>query len=157
MARNGVGVSTNSRILEATPSVVWEILADGWLYPSWVVGASRVRDVDEGWPAVGSRIHHSVGVWPLLIDDNTEVVECRPGSLLRLRARAWPVGEAGVTLRISAAGTGTEIVIGEDAVRGPGTLVPRPLRGVALKWRNVETLRRLAYIAERRPSQATAE
>lgn len=150
-------MSTNTRVIDAPPEVVWEILADGWLYPLWVVGASRVRDVDETWPAEGAKLHHSVGAWPLLLDDYTEVLECRPGSLLRLRARAWPMGEAGVTLRISAAGAGTEIVIEEDAVSGPGTLVPRPVRGVTLKWRNVETLRRLAYIAERRPVQASAE
>jgi len=30
---------------------VWDVLGDGWLYPLWVVGASRIRDVDDGWPA----------------------------------------------------------------------------------------------------------
>lgn len=145
-------MSANSRMIQASPEVVWEILADGWLYPLWIVGASRIRDVEATWPAEGSRIHHSVGSWPLLIDDNTEVVECKPGSLLRLRARAWPMGEAGVTLRISPSGTATEVQIEEDAVSGPGTLVPAPLRHAALKWRNVETLRRLAYIAEGRPA-----
>ena len=32
---------------------VWDVLGDGWLYPLWVVGASRIRDVDDGWPAEG--------------------------------------------------------------------------------------------------------
>lgn len=145
-------MSSNSRIIQASPEVVWEILADGWLYPLWVVGASRIRDVEARWPAEGSRIHHSVGAWPLLIDDNTEVVESNPGSLLRLRARAWPMGEAAVTLTISAAGAVTEVQIEEDAVSGPGTLVPAPLRHAMLRWRNVETLRRLAYVAENRPA-----
>ncbi|CUR54179.1 conserved hypothetical protein [metagenome] len=145
-------MSSNSRIIQASPETVWEILADGWLYPLWVVGASRVRDVDEAWPAEGSRIHHSVGAWPLLLDDNTEVVECKPGSVLRLRARAWPVGEAEVVLRVSASGAASEITIEEDAVSGPGRFTPAPLRHAALKWRNVEALRRLAYIAERRPA-----
>ena len=53
------------------------MLSDGWLYALWVVGAARMRDVDEGWPAVGTRLHHSVGTWPLLIDDTTEVLEVR--------------------------------------------------------------------------------
>ena len=35
-------------------------------------------------------------------------------------------------------------------VAGPGHLVPQPVRALALRWRNIETLRRLAYIAERR-------
>jgi hypothetical protein len=42
------------------------------------------------------------------------------------------------------------VVIEEDAVSGPGRLVPKPLRDPALAWRNVETLRRLAFIAENR-------
>lgn len=150
-------MSSNSRIVIAPLEVVWEILADGWLYPLWVVGASRVRNVDKSWPSEGSRIHHSVGSWPLLLDDNTEVLECKPGSLLRLRARAWPMGEAAVTLRVSASGADTEVTIEEDAVSGPATLMPAPLRNAGLKWRNVETLRRFAYLAEGRPADHLAE
>lgn len=143
-------MSENRRVLHATPEQVWSVLADGWLYPLWVVGASRMRDVDDHWPAVGAELHHSVGTWPLLLDDTTEVLECTPGSLLRLRARAWPTGEAEVVIRLVASGPETEVVIEEDAATGPGRLVPKPLRDAPLHWRNVETLRRLAYLAERR-------
>lgn len=143
-------MSRVERVMKATPDQVWEVLSDGWLYPLWVVGASRMRDVDEHWPAVGAELHHSVGTWPILIDDTTSVLECVPGSLLRLRARAWPTGEAGVTLRLEPVADGTRVVIEEDAVRGPGRLVPRPLRKAGLVWRNVEAMRRLAYLAERR-------
>ncbi len=48
---------------------------DGWIYPVWVVGASRMRDVEDGWPAPGTKLHHSFGIWPLVIDDTTEVLE----------------------------------------------------------------------------------
>lgn len=141
---------TTSRTITTTPDEVWKVLADGWLYPLWVVGASRIREVDDTWPAQGSRIHHSVGLWPALIDDNTEVTHAVPGSELRLRARGWPVGEADVRIRLSPSGPATEVSIDEDVVAGPGRLVPPPLRGLTLRWRNVETLRRLAYLAERR-------
>lgn len=144
-------MTTNSRILHTTPDKVWDVLADGWLYPLWVVGASRMREVDEAWPAVGSCLHHSVGTWPLLIDDTTEVTAATPGASLSLRARAWPAGEAGVTISLVPLGSETEVRITEDAVTGPANLVPQPLRAVPLKWRNTETLRRLAYVAERRP------
>lgn len=143
-------MSTNKRLVHATPDQVWSVLADGWLYPLWVVGASRMREVDAEWPEPGAQLHHSVGTWPLLIDDTTEVVESNPGTTLTLRARAWPSGEAGVTLHLRPNGTGTEVVIEEDAERGPATLVPKVLRDPPLRWRNVETLRRLAYLAERR-------
>lgn len=143
-------MATNSRIVQAPPEKVWEVLCDGWLYPLWVVGASRMREVDEHWPAVGARLHHSVGSWPLLLDDHTEVMESTPGTMLRLKARAWPTGEADVTLHLRPSGSGTEVVLEEDAVAGPGRLVPKPLRDAGLKWRNVEALRRLAYLVERR-------
>ncbi|WP_182523710.1 SRPBCC family protein [Nocardioides dongkuii] len=143
-------MSRNSRLIHATPDQVWSVLADGWLYPLWVVGASRMREVDESWPAVGSKLYHSVGTWPLLIDDNSEVLEARPGSLLKLRARAWPAGEAEVVLRLEPSGADTEVVIEEDAVSGPAALGPKALRDVPLAWRNVETLRRLAFVVEGR-------
>ncbi len=144
-------MTTNERIIDTTPQRVWDVLADGWLYPLWVVGASRMREVEPDWPAVGSRIHHSVGGWPVLIDDDTEVTDCEPLRKLSLRAKALPFGEAGVTLHLSEHGAGTRVVIEEDVVSGPGKLVPTPLRAPLLKWRNVETLRRLAFVAERRP------
>lgn len=143
-------MSSNARQVDATPHQVWAMLADGWLYPAWVVGATRMRHVDQHWPAVGARLHHSVGVWPCVVDDTTEVTDSVPEQRLGLRARAWPSGEAGVTIGLEPAGAGTRVTIREDAVRGPGRLVPAPLRQLPLAWRNTETLRRLAYLAERR-------
>lgn len=143
-------MSINKRQVNAPPERVWEVLADGWLYPLWVVGAARIRDVDANWPETGSQIHHSIGAWPLLIDDTTEVLESHPAAKIRLRARGWPVGEAEVEITLNAKSAGTEVTMAEDAVSGPGALVPRPLRGLSLTWRNAEALRRLALIAENR-------
>ncbi len=143
-------MSSNERTIDTSVDRVWEVLSDGWLYPLFVVGASRMREVDDDWPAVGSRLHHSVGSWPLLIDDNTEVLECEPGRRLKLRARAWPAGEAEVEILLEADGAGCRVEINEDAVSGPGRLLPKPLRDPMLAWRNVETLRRLAFVAENR-------
>jgi len=140
----------NSRTIKATPEQVWDVIADGWLYPVWVVGATRMRDVDATWPQVGACLHHSAGVWPMVISDTTEVLECEPRQMLRVRARGWPVGEAEVRLTLTAQGAGTLVDIEEDAVAGPGSYVPSLLRHPAIKVRNVETLRRLAFIAEHR-------
>jgi hypothetical protein len=136
--------------MSATPDQVWAVLADGWLYPVWVVGASRMREVDDTWPQPGARLHHSVGAWPLLIDDITEVVECRPGSFLALHAHAWPAGRADVRIQLRPQGSDTEVVIEENATRGPAALLPNAVEDPLLKWRNVECLRRLAFLAERR-------
>jgi len=136
--------------VDATPDDVWRVLADGWLYPLWVVGASRVREVDDTWPATGSKIHHSVGLWPAVLDDDTEVTSCVAGSLISLRARAWPAGDAEVRVSVSADGAGARIRMEEDVASGPARLTPSFIRTPALHWRNRESLRRLAWLCERR-------
>ena len=144
-------VSVVRRHTSAPPSAVWEVLADGWLYAGWVVGASRVRAVDAGWPARQARIHHSFGVWPAVIDDESVVVDSRPGELLVIRPKGWPAGEALVEVRLEpSADGGCDLGMREDAVTGPGLVVPRALRQPLIVVRNREALRRLALIAEGR-------
>ena len=143
-------MSTVTHRVNATPDQVWDVLADGWLYPLWVVGATRMRSVDDGWPAAGTRLHHSAGVWPAVVDDETRVLEVEPGRSLRLRAAGWPLGEAEVVITLEADGTGTEVTIEENATSGPGALMPRVVQDPILQWRNTETLRRLAFVVEGR-------
>src|SRR3954462_6129599 len=138
------------RTVNATPARIWAVLADGWLYPSWVVGASRMRDVDQSWPAPGSVLHHSVGLWPLLLDDRTEVIGSVPQKELRLKAHGWPAGAAGVLIELEPRGDSTEVTIREDAVAGPAKLVPPAVRQLSMVPRNREALRRLAFLAEGR-------
>lgn len=80
-----------TRTVDASADTVWRVLADGWAYPTWVVGASRVRAVDTSWPAVGACIHHSFGVWPLVVDDTTEVkgAQARESSCSRREDGRW--------------------------------------------------------------------
>ncbi|WP_150307276.1 SRPBCC family protein [Planctomonas psychrotolerans] len=141
-------MAVNTRRIDCSPEDVFRILADGWLYPSWVVGASRIRGVEDAWPAAGAKIHHSFGVWPALIDDSTSVLEWDPPHRAVLQARGWPMGEARVTFEVKATSSGCVVRLGEDAVKGPGVLVPAPLRHLGIHYRNTETLRRLAYLAE---------
>jgi len=139
------------RTIAADAETIWAVLADGWLYPTWVVGASRMREVDRDWPEIGSRLHHSVGNWPLLLDDQTLVLECRPWRLLRLEAHAWPAGAAEVRIELDPqADSSTLVRIQEDASDGPATFVPRRARQLAIVARNREALQRLAFIAEGR-------
>jgi uncharacterized protein YndB with AHSA1/START domain len=142
-------MSTTTRIIHGSPDAVFDVLANGWSYSQWVVGASRVRDVSEGWPAEGTEIHHSVGAWPLLVDDTTSVRRSERPHELELTVRAWPSGEGVVRITLRPEGTDTEVTMEEDATKGPAVLVPRVLRDVALDRRNRESLRRLAILVER--------
>jgi uncharacterized protein YndB with AHSA1/START domain len=141
-------MSSNTRVFKCPPESVFAVLADGWSYASWVVGAARIRDVDEHWPAPGSRIHHSVGAWPLMISDTTSVEACSPPSELVLVVRAWPAGQGKVRVTAVPEGAWTRVTIQEDATSGPAIALLKPLRDLVLKWRNTEALRRLAYLAE---------
>lgn len=150
------GLARVTRSVQAPASVVWEVLADGWLYATWVVGASRVRGVDSTWPTPGSQIHHSFGVWPAVIDDETTCLVAEPGRRMVLRPQGWPMGEAEVILTITPVDEGScDVEILEDAVKGPGTLVPRAARQPVIGVRNRETLQRLALMAEGRFRDST--
>lgn len=144
------GVVTVTRDVEAPGQAVWDVLDDGWSYATWVVGASRVRDVDASWPAQGARIHHSFGIWPALLNDTTVVESSVEPSELVLTARGWPAGEARVSISITPRGGGCTVTIEEDASSGPGKLIPKPVRQLAIGPRNVEALKRLAFLAEGR-------
>ena len=142
---------TVSRPVAAPPEAVWAVLADGWQYGTWVVGASRVRAVDPGWPRAGARLHHSFGPWPAVISDATVSNEAEEPRHLLLTARSWPVGEARVEIQIVPEGPdGCTVSIAEDAITGPGRIVPMPVRQALVLPRNREALRRLAFIAEGR-------
>jgi uncharacterized protein YndB with AHSA1/START domain len=146
-------MATNTRDIAATPDQVWDVLADGWLYPLWVVGATRMRDVDDTWPAEGSALHHSVGVWPVVLDDETRVLDVQPRRSIRLRAKAWPGGEAEVLIELEAHGDKTRVSIHEKTVSGPGSLMPQVIEAPLMKFRNTETLNRLAHVVEGRAAR----
>ena len=140
-------MSTVTQVFNSPASSVWKVIADGWLYSGWVVGASRIRSVDAHWPEVGSLLHHSVGAWPLLINDSTKVTAADPGRQLELIARGWPIGEAKVVISLEELGEQCRVTIIEDAVRGPGLAVPKALRDPIITVRNRETLQRLELMA----------
>jgi len=142
-------VSVVVRAMAAPPQAVLDVLADGWSYAAWVVGTSRIRAVERTWPAPGARIEHSVGVWPAVIDDETLVLAWDRTRGIELQARGWPAGEARIAIEVRPRGDGCVVRISEDATDGPGRLVPRPLRSLAIGARNRETLRRLEALAAR--------
>jgi Polyketide cyclase / dehydrase and lipid transport len=137
-----------SRVMSAAPDRVFATLADGWQYAGWVVGSVKVRAVEGTWPAVGSRIHHAVGAWPLTLKDETEVELSQPGVRLVLLARGRPFGEARVDIRLEDRAAGTLVTMIETPVSGPGKWLNNPALEALLRARNVEALARLAALVE---------
>jgi hypothetical protein len=142
---------TVKRDTTASRRQVWAVMADGWTYSQWVVGNSRMRAVDPNWPQVDSTIAHSIGVWPLLLDDLTVVEDCQPLEQLVLLAKGRPFGKARITLRLSdIEGGGCRIEMAEVPVGAPMGWLPNRVALAAALPRNRECTRRLAAIAERR-------
>jgi hypothetical protein len=137
---------------------VWAELADGWGYSAWVVGTIKIRAVDPAWPREGSKLHHAVGAWPLMLQDETEVTVCEDHQRLVLQARGWPFGEATVDVRVFADGDGARVEMREEPVTGPGAWLHNPVLDKVGHWRLVEMLARFTQVVEGRrvPDRAKA-
>ncbi len=149
-------MARNETEIDATPEEVWAVLTDAYAFPDWVVGARRIRAVDDGWPQPGTAFYHEVGGWPFRIKDNTKVRELVPPTRLVLEARARPAGIAAVTLLLEELTPGrTRVTILEDPVAGPAKLVPKPIVDALTKARNAESMRRLRNLVEERRGAET--
>ncbi|WP_375493583.1 SRPBCC family protein [uncultured Jatrophihabitans sp.] len=143
-------MATNERFIAASRQRVFAVLADGWAYSNWVVATSHMRAVEQGWPAVGSRLFHAAGSWPITTRDETVVEEMVPDERLALLAKGRPIGEARVVLELADANGGCHVTMHETPVAGPGKWLHNPLAEKLLVRRNTESLDRLAAIAEQR-------
>lgn len=147
-------MAVNRIRIDATPAQTFDVLADAGTYADWVVGTKRVRGVDDGWPAAGTCLHHTVGIGPITLDDSTEVLEVARPARLVLEARGRPLGAARVELHLEADGDGTKVTMVEELMSSS-----RAARRLAdgLVWlRNCESLRRLRRLAQQaqRPQPA---
>jgi hypothetical protein len=91
-----------------------------------------------------------VGIGPLKLNDNTEVLEVIEPVHLVLQARARPLGTARVILDLIDLGDRTQVTMTE----GPGDrfsrLLHNPVADFLLRRRNNEALRRLERLAVER-------
>lgn len=142
-------MAVNNRRMAVAPTSVWSVLADGHCYSRWVVGTSAIRGVDAHWPAMGSRLHYTVGRGPLRHEGHTEVVSVDLGRRLELEAHAWPLGTARIEICLEQAGDGTQVLMIEHPARGAAGALHNPAFDLLIKARNVEALRRLERLAQR--------
>jgi len=142
-------VARNAAHINAPPERVFDVLADGRQYGDWVVGSRKVRETEPGFPAPGTKIHHQLGLFPLTLNDNTEVMESERPRLLVLQARGRPFFTARIRLELEPFVGGTQVTMVEE----PGDRLTKLALGLvwdpAIRVRNAEALRRLKRIAER--------
>jgi uncharacterized protein YndB with AHSA1/START domain len=143
-------MATNSIHVDAPPADVFAVLADGWSFSNWVVGASHMRAVNSSWPAPGSRIFHAIGAWPVMRRDDTVVEEVEDQRRLVLTARGRPFGTARIVLELQERDGGCEVRMDEGPVSPGARWLHNRLTDAALSRRNAESLARLAALAERR-------
>lgn len=140
-------MATVSLTIERAPDVVYGALIDPDTYPAWLVGCQGMRSIDEGWPMVGTRFHHRVGLGgPLVVDDSSQVLDLVTDELLRLEVRARPLGRGEVTFRLTAVArpdgvAATTVEMHEVPI---GALAPaRPLLDPFTAARNRRSLQQL--------------
>jgi uncharacterized protein YndB with AHSA1/START domain len=148
-------VTTSALGLAAPVEVTFDVVCDAALYPEWLVGAHRIREVDDDWPMPGSSFHHSLGVGPLtLVRDRTTVLEVHPPHALVLLARIGPLGSARVRFTVTPTETGSHLAIEEvpasGVLRALWNPLTRPAVGLGLWGRNEVSLQALRAIVEER-------
>lgn len=143
-------MSRNVAIIDAPAETVFAVLSDARRYPEWVLGASRLRTVDDDFPAPGTAFGHKLGLfWPFQFNDETKVVRNEPDRRLTLRAEIGVLGAATVDLQIEEFDSDrTRVVLDETPAMGPLRWFHNPAQDAAFWLRNWISLAGLRWIAE---------
>jgi len=146
-------MATNCREMPAVPEQVWAVLADPEKYSDWVVGTKEIRGSEGGWPAKAARFHHTVGVWPFHLRDQTTVVESDRPHRLVLQAKVRPIGSARIALDLSPSASGTQVAMTEEPATPSIARMARRLFDPVIYVRNSEALRRLESLVRIAPER----
>jgi hypothetical protein len=140
------------RRFNCSPDQVFAVLHDGWISR---MGRRSVPNARCRRRLAGSRHQPAPPVWGVAAGDRGH--HRGPGVPARQAPRTRSARLAG---RQSSRGHNCQtrrqwlVSIAEDVTDGPATLVPEPVPVNGIDVRNRETLRRLAYLAERRTQAA---
>ncbi|MDQ1380159.1 MAG: hypothetical protein QOJ71_878 [Actinomycetota bacterium] len=144
--------------IEATAESIFSVLVDPYTYPDWLVGAQRIRSVDDSWPEPGSAFHHVVGFGPIKVADSTRVTSLARPSCLELNARARPFGRVRVrfTLQPVSPAPGendrTELSL-EETPTSPVLRLLTPFLDPGIAVRNDASLKRLREMVRAKSHQ----
>jgi uncharacterized protein YndB with AHSA1/START domain len=139
--------------IDAPRDEVFNTITDPRTFPEWLVGAQRIRDVDDHFPAPGTKFDHSVGPTPdVTVDDDTKAIAVQGHRRLVLEVHVGPIhGEVEFTLK-KRGDASTEVRMRERPL-GPAAVLTPALRPV-LAARNMASLRNLARLIEQSESAA---
>jgi carbon monoxide dehydrogenase subunit G len=148
-------VSRNEIRIDAPVDTVFAVLQDPRRYADWVLGAVRIRTADDDFPAPGTSFGHQVGIWPVLVKDETKVLTVDGDRHLTLRAEIGPFGAATVDLQLESVDGDvcTRVVMTERPVTGPIRWLHNPLQDRVFWLRNCLSLLLLKRVAEGRGSE----
>jgi uncharacterized protein YndB with AHSA1/START domain len=134
--------------IDLPPGDVFSVLTHAHTYPHWLVGCKKIRAVDEDWPQVDSRFHHTVGFGPIALNDSTKVIEMEEGSHLVLEARARPAGIAHVHFDLEPRGKGTRLTLLEKGRDETTRMLWNSVLDRVVKLRNNRSLKQLKSFVE---------
>lgn len=143
-----IDVAIVETYVDASEDDAWSVLNDGTLYADWVVGAKRIRMEEGAFPRPGSGFHHTIGVGPVTVNDDTRVVESPDPRSIKLDAGMGLLGRADVEIWVRPEGDGIRIKMYEAPREGITKILHNPLIDRILWARNVLSLRRLRQLIE---------
>jgi carbon monoxide dehydrogenase subunit G len=143
-------MATVNVLVRRPPEQVWDVLADGSCYADWVVGTKEIRAVDDGWPAVGTSIHYTVGVGPLELRGRTTVRVAEEHRRLGLEADAGLIGTARIVIDLVPWGDETVVELDESPLRGPAYQLHTMVSDALLLVRGRPMVANLARLVEAR-------
>lgn len=107
------------------------------------MGSRRTLSADTSWPAPGSRFEVEIAGGH---QDHTEVLAIDPGRRIQLHAADRVLGPAKVTIELRPEGDGTHVTLVEDPDGKIAPLRLLPPVHLAIRLRNVESLRRFRQL-----------
>jgi uncharacterized protein YndB with AHSA1/START domain len=143
-------MARNETHVDASPEAVWDVLADPYAYPQWVVGTDRTVDADAEWPRPDSKfkVHIALGY-----TDYTHSREVDPPRRIVLDAAGGPLGAFKITIELEPEGDGTHVTLLEAPTGPLKYLNWFPPVHYGIKFRNVESLKRFKRIVETRAAR----
>jgi uncharacterized protein YndB with AHSA1/START domain len=146
-------MAQNETHVAASPEAVWDVLADPYAYPEWVVGTDRTVDADADWPQPDSKfqVHIALGY-----KDFTHSREIDPPRRIVLDAAGGPMGAFKITILLKPEGDGTHVTLIEEPTGPLKYLNLFPPVHYGIKFRNVESLKRFKRLVETRAARNAA-